>query len=364
MLMVHLLLFFLKKNSIFATMKKIAVYLTCLTILLSYSCSNDFDLVDDWKDITVAYGILSPSDTAHYVKVEKAFLDEATSAVSIAQIPDSIYYSNIVVNLVELTPSGGAENTYAMTQVDANLEGYVKPAGAFANSPNYVYKTTALIDAEKSYRLEIENGDTNKKITATTNMIPGFNITRPISILDNPNSRMKWVPGTNTNFRWQKADNAAFYDLTMEIAYTEYDDETPAGPEDKVLVWEIAQTITPSNQNAIEYGIDGGSLYQFLANQLIQDERYCRQLGQFTVRVDAGGEELYSYINVGAANVGITGTLPLPIYTNLSDGRGVFSCRNFKETTNVQADGTVITEILENELTKDLGFIGDLFNCQ
>ena len=65
------------------------------------SCSNDFDLVDTWKDIPIVYGLLNVNDSVQYIRVEKAFLDEETSALVIAQEPDSLYYGNISVELEE-----------------------------------------------------------------------------------------------------------------------------------------------------------------------------------------------------------------------------------------------------------------------
>ncbi|MCC7244082.1 MAG: hypothetical protein IT269_00265, partial [Saprospiraceae bacterium] len=51
-----------------------------LLALLVASCSNDFDVAAPWKEIPVVYGLLSPQDTAHYIRIEKAFLDASEGA--------------------------------------------------------------------------------------------------------------------------------------------------------------------------------------------------------------------------------------------------------------------------------------------
>ena len=71
-------------------MKKL-LYFLLLGSMLS-SCSNDFEVSAPWKEVPVAYALLSPKDSAHYVRIEKAFLDPNVSALEIAQIADSLYY--------------------------------------------------------------------------------------------------------------------------------------------------------------------------------------------------------------------------------------------------------------------------------
>ena len=72
-------------------MKKLLLLLPVLALILS-QCSNDFDVTADWKEIPVVYAFLNPKDSAHYIRVEKAFLDPETSAYTIADIADSLYY--------------------------------------------------------------------------------------------------------------------------------------------------------------------------------------------------------------------------------------------------------------------------------
>ena len=95
-------------------MKKLMVFVGVLTLMISYSCSNDFDLIEDFQDIPVVFGLLSQADSIHYIRVEKAFVDPNTSALEIAQIADSIYYESIGVS-VEHEASG---TVYQLDRVD------------------------------------------------------------------------------------------------------------------------------------------------------------------------------------------------------------------------------------------------------
>ena len=100
------------KRCTFVAMKNI------LGIFFS-ACSNDLDLFEEKKDIPIVYGLLSSTDTAHYIRVEKAFADPNGSALDVAQIPDSLYYMDAVVSLRNVQ----AGEEYILTMVDGNVEG-------------------------------------------------------------------------------------------------------------------------------------------------------------------------------------------------------------------------------------------------
>ena len=73
------------------------------------ACDNEIDLVAEWKSIPVVYGLINVQDTAHYLRIEKAFLDPSVGAPTLAQIPDSLYYDNI---LVQIERTGATTDLY------------------------------------------------------------------------------------------------------------------------------------------------------------------------------------------------------------------------------------------------------------
>src|SRR5678815_3303460 len=79
--------------------------LQCLA-LLSFSsilfsgCSTDLDPNADYKEVMVIYSILNQTDTVHYAKVNKAFLNTNSNALTIAATsPDSITYAADVLDV-------------------------------------------------------------------------------------------------------------------------------------------------------------------------------------------------------------------------------------------------------------------------
>jgi len=69
------------------------------------SCSTDVDINAPWKDITVVYGLLNQNDNIHYIKVNKAFLGDA-SAYEMAAISDSVNYQDIIEAARQARKSG------------------------------------------------------------------------------------------------------------------------------------------------------------------------------------------------------------------------------------------------------------------
>ena len=101
-------------------MKRFVLIATLLSTFL-YSCETDFDVTSDWEDIAIVYGLLDPTDTAQYIKINKAFLDKSVSALVIAQNPDSLYYKNIVVQLQQF------QNSVLKKTIDLVKPGHVMP---------------------------------------------------------------------------------------------------------------------------------------------------------------------------------------------------------------------------------------------
>src|SRR6185437_11084003 len=108
-------------------MRKLFSPLLIITALVGISsCSTKFNIAAPYKNITVIYGLMDETDTAHYIRIEKAFLDQNKSAVVMAQNPDSSFYpeSQLDVKMELIDPSGTIDSIYSLSRVDLNNEGY------------------------------------------------------------------------------------------------------------------------------------------------------------------------------------------------------------------------------------------------
>lgn len=317
-----------------------------LLAFLTSSCSNELNVIEDKKDIPIVYGFLSASDTAQYIRIERAFIDESISALDLAQIPDSLYYEDLVVSLLD--EESGIETS--LNKVDGNLEGYPREDGAFATTPNYLYKVkTDRLDFndEHRYQLKIRRNDDLPLITATTSLVGESNLITPNPLTNNPTLDFDHV--NETTFSWGGGNNASVYDIYLDFNY----DERPIGGvyESKQLTWKVA-----SNLSSIVHKQDGREFYAELASQITEDNTLERRFRCFDLIIVAGNAELQEYLRVGQANLGITSTQDIPVFSNLSEGRGIFASRYTSILEGVKMSPSTLDSLANSEITKNLNF--------
>ena len=141
----------------------------------------------------------------------------------------------------------------------------------------------------------------------------------------------------------------------MLINYDEWTATTSATPQQKTAILNLS-----SNQAAIDgpnrVEIEGIEFYRLLASAIPVDASVLRLLTSIDIVIDAGGQELFQYINVGQANTGITSSQVVPVFTNLSDGLGVFSSRNQFVEEGFFVDSATRDLLRDGALTRDLNF--------
>lgn len=346
-------------------MKKLLVLIPVLAFFLT-TCSNDFEVTGPWKEIPVVYGILSPKDTAHYIRIEKAFLDPKKSALEVAQIVDSLYYPADAIS-VYLSRSATPQTHLPLVRVDGNLEGYVRSTGIFASSPNWLYKlklpaNQSLIPGEK-YKLTIERGDDKPDITAETTIPKNFIISMP-SPAQIP-SPISFLDQKNTTIRWTSDENGFFFNISFVIRYH---DETNgvAGPV-KSLVWKPLSNIRrkdnpdPVTGNfATTADVPGTTFLAFLQENIPASDVACsgciRRFDTFDMSIEGGGKEIESYLEAASANAGLTGAEVIPVYSNISEGYGLFTGKNVTTLTNIKITTKSVEEMQTNDLTRLLNF--------
>jgi hypothetical protein len=324
-------------------------FLFLFSAFLFSQCSNDFDLVEEWKDIPVVYGLLSLSDTAQYIRVEKAFIDPEVAGTTIAMIPDSLYYEQATVSLDNLT-SG---DSWVLDKVDGNAEGYVRDEGAFATAPNYLYKVLTdkiIIRPGDEFLLKINRGEDKALVTAETTVMDTFLITQPgnnINFGYLAQTKVQWVPIGNKNL-------PALYDVHLLIHYRELDLNDPDLEWiPKTLDWTFDRNVEQTSTSQV-----GKSFYLFMASALGETPANIkREIANIDVVVIAGSSEIKEYITLGSANLGITASGEVPKYTNLSEGYGIFGSRYIKIKDGIPLRQESIDSLRYGSFTKQLNFL-------
>jgi hypothetical protein len=161
-----------KRTATSSIMKKIICSVALIISALSViSCNDKLDIAAPHKDITVVYGMLDIADTAHYIRIQKAFMDENQSAIDMAKVADSNFYKSLEVTMKELNAAGVVRSIITLSKVDLEKEGFAKDTGAFFNTPNFAYKFKYPLTAGNRYRIVIRNTNTGNIDSAETDIL-------------------------------------------------------------------------------------------------------------------------------------------------------------------------------------------------
>ena len=322
----------------------------CLFSVVCSSCETDFELEAPWQDIPVVYGFLSRQDTAHYIRVEKAFLEPGGDATQIALIPDSIYYNEDVVVELERINSG---QRFSLDRVDGNLEGYPREEGPFTTSPNILYKikaSTINLREGEPIQLRINRGGDLPIVTAETTVLADLIIRE-----NNPVSPINMAYDRNVTFVFNAGDAAQLFDVRLRIRYRERNANEPS--TDKELIWVLEDQLErSSSEGRVSVTVMGEQFYRFIGGSLEANPALSRDFIALDVLLTAGGQEMVDFIKVSEANTGITSSQLVPTFTNISEGRGIFTSRSVALRPNLSLTGLSIDSLRNGIYTKDLNF--------
>lgn len=296
-------------------MKFRVAFFLLLTILFN-QCKNDFEVNDDWKDITVVYGLLNPADSVQYIRVTKGFLGDE-DAYTMAQQSDSLYYRNIDIKLEEWLNSN--LNRTITLEADSLLP---RDSGIFANNRNIYYKTLELLNPNAKYKLKIlENG---KEITSETSLIQDFPVTSvppQISLYDEQSGLL---------FEWFTPANARIFEITLRFRYYEITAlDTVKDSIDMTLPYKISSSLAGGEK--MTNLLLGSQFLSYVGSKIKQNSSVIKRVvakNCFGFSFMVGTDDLYTYIQVNAPSTGIV--TEKPAYTNINNGIGIFTSRFFK----------------------------------
>lgn len=337
-------------------MNRILPLLSIASLLFVSSCSTDFQLEGEWKDIPVVYAFLNSQDTAHYIRVEKAFLEPGGNALEIARIADSLYYDNIVVQIEKVNTG----QVFTLERVDGNLEGYPRQDGIFAEAPNYLYKIRqAVIDLEggEPLRFKLDRGADGDMVTAETTVLSNL-----VPVEASPPSEIGLPTYERLlNIAWEAGDEARLFDVRFLVKYRESDPNTPGGFLDKQIEWVISPLLVRDeniNSNRVQISVRWEDFFRNLAAQIDGSDNLIRIFAGMDLIVTGAGKELEDFLTVSNANIGITSSQAIPSYSNLSEGLGVFTSRTVMRRSSIKLRSVPCDSLMNGIYTQGLGFAG------
>jgi hypothetical protein len=345
-------------------MKKLAwscAFVT-LTGMLS-SCNEKLKIAAPYKNITVVYGLLDMGDTAHYIRIQKAFMDENKTALSMAKEADSSFYRSLEVSVKELSAGGAVLYTNFLDRVNLIAEGFPKDTGVFFNTPSYAYKFRYTLNPANKYRIVIRNKETGVVDSAET---PVINSTLPLTSFGirqwiNPAMKINFArysnPTGSGKSSYEVVVPPAAYMAQVVLRFNWMDTNTATNTS----TWRSAdflvgqQTVTPSQTTS--FIVVNNNIYDFLEDAMGTpggDElRYMDSCDMFLY---VAGEEYEKFNRLNQNQGGLTANEIRPVYTNIkgTDVMGLLSTRASKYRLRIAIDDATRDSLAENLHTKEL----------
>jgi hypothetical protein len=312
-----------------------------------FSCNNELDVNDDWKEVPVVYGLLDPQDAEHIVKITKAFLGEG-NALLMAMIPDSSYYGDeLVAELIEVTPGGNWNRVWLLDTFWVDN----KQPGVFFGGDQMLYKVKANLLMDHTYRLSLRNTRTGLQASAVTSLVEPIEITRPRG----GQRFFSFTSIAETQAEFNTSANGRVYQLVIRFHYREVVKNT-TDTLHRWIDWEFANKKANylAGTEKIIYSFPGSGFYGNIQARIKPVPDIVRVPGDVEFIAFAGGDELSTYIDITSPITSIVQERPQ--YSNISNGIGIFSSRTSAHRS-CQLTPASVDSLVNGSRTWNLGFI-------
>ena len=340
--------------------------LLLITLASVVSCDNDLDIIAEWEDISVVYGVLNAQDSVHYVKLNKAFLGQG-DVMSMAQEFDSLYYDQeeVGLRLIEYRRIGGQYIETISIEMEPTDE-FVKPDGIFSSPDQIIYKSDASLNNERYYSAQVY--DKNVDTVIASNLIP-IDLLSPLQIIKpNPASALNLVPNGNypITVEWSPLEGADLYELKIRFHYVEQQIANLSDTVHKYIDWNFPYRLPTSSITSESISLDADQFLNFLAVNIDENPNVYRQVKgmQITqaslshacldITLMAAGQNLSTYILLNQNSNSIV--VDRPEYSNIDNGIGILSSRSFNVLEGIKINNFSNDEIAKNDITKHLNF--------
>ena len=321
-------------------MRNISFFLFVLISL--YSCSEKVDLIGDYKETAVVYGLLDQADSLHFIKITKAFIGPG-SAVDIAQISDSSYFQQVEARVTEFI-GGNVSRTWLLSDTiisnkDTNGAFYAPdqkvyyfktlPCGPNESQQISPNPLASSLNKDAIYKLNIKIDNGKFEVNGETDLVHG--LTSPsntqnftFKFANNPGEYLsQGVAAVNT------FGNAYVVNAAVDVYFNEY---VGVNKSTKSFFWNLGETsIIPGESRT--FTAYGETFYTLMKNAVTPDPSITRRTFEgIEFTITGGSEALYNYMVVNAPSSSLSQSKPT--YTNLTvtNGKGVVGIFSSRQT--------------------------------
>ncbi|MBK8706479.1 MAG: hypothetical protein IPN33_24885 [Saprospiraceae bacterium] len=160
------------------------------------------------------------------------------------------------------------------------------------------------------------------------------------------------------NVSFNPGPHAQLFDIRWVVNYLENTPENPSQFQPKQVTWVLESKLEREDgaSNSVLYRVKSENFFQFLAGAIDPATDRARKFVDIDIQITAVGQELADYIRVSGANLGITSSNQIPVYTNMSEGRGLFTSRTDIVLPDFELNDASITLLKTGPLTQNLNF--------
>ena len=328
-------------------MQKIKKYLYFIFISLGLivlnSCNEKIELIGDFVETAVVYGLLDQADSLHYIKINRAFIGPG-NAIEIAGVADSSYFTNVDATISEylngiLTrswllrdtildnkdPNGvfyaPEQKVYYFKTLPTGLNGVIQPS----TNP----QMTSL-NPQAIYKIDIVLNDGAFSVSGETELVRGIT---SAAATQNFNFKFADNPGeyTSTGITVSSTGNSFVLNTQLKIAFNEWENNTYS---EKSFFWNLGEADVQPLSSKV-FTANGETFYDLMKSNCTENSTITKRTFKgVTIKITGGAEELYNFIAVNKPSSGLAQSKPT--YTNLTatNGKrviGIFSSRQTVE---------------------------------
>ena len=315
-------------------MNRFLVFLAAVLLSSAFlSCSKDFEINDEYKDITIVYGLINSSDSLNYIRIEKAFLTDG-DIYQAAQIPDSNLYPNkLEVKLYD----GDGDRVVTFDTITI----YNKSEGVFYAPVMQVYYavTKGLLNEEDIYTLTIKNPKTGVEQFAKTKLIDGRSVK-----IDYPNFKIDFTKNRDVEFTSKK--DIRLYQVNIRFHYDEINIHT--NDTSHLYVDWLQGPIKSQYLNGgeeLESPYSGQGFYDNLSNELSGTD-IIRHVGQIEIILSMADDIFNTYMDINKPSASLV--VDRPAFSNIDNGYGIFASRS-KKIKNTTLSGPSQAKLIKIE---------------
>lgn len=350
------------------------IYITVglvLSLLTFSSCEDDIQLVGEYKETAVIYGLLDQSESIHYIKINRAFIGPG-NALEIAKIPDSNYFENVYATISEIINN---DTTRVWVLDDTLLDTKDENGIFYAPTEKVYYFTDASqgpLNTDATYQLDvIINKDlpNSFSVSGKTELVHGLTsgqsqVSSSFNFIDSDgNLKTTSVIVSNTG-------TSAIVNATLGIDFYEYTNNVI---QDSVsIIWNTGESeVTPNT--SFSTSAQGQTFYELIRDNCTSNTAIDkRRLKSITIKLTGGSEDLVNYMNANKPSSSIAQAKP--VYTNLTvtNDRNVVGIFSARQTVTIVKQFSVPLqtyscldqksrrELCEGSITGDLWFCSDV----